>query len=49
MLEAKFGTVKRSNDEVDIALLRALDIKAIDFLVTQDQGIHERVKGSTAR
>ena len=29
----------KPNDEVDVALLHALDINAVDFLVTQDQGI----------
>ena len=34
----------RPNDEVDVALLHALDINAVDFLVTQDQGIHTRAR-----
>jgi GNAT superfamily N-acetyltransferase len=43
-LEAAFGPIRKANDEVDVALLYALDIGAIDFLVTEDQGIHDRVK-----
>jgi hypothetical protein len=43
-LEARFGTMPRPNDEVDVALLHALDINAVDFLVTQDQGIHTRAR-----
>jgi hypothetical protein len=35
-LEAKFGTMPKANDEVDVALLYALDINAVDFLITQD-------------
>jgi hypothetical protein len=43
-LEAKFGSMPKLNDEVDVALLHALDINAVDFLVTQDQGIHTRAR-----
>lgn len=43
-LEAKFGTMPKANDEVDVALLYALDINAVDFLITQDQGIHARAR-----
>jgi GNAT superfamily N-acetyltransferase len=43
-LEAKFGTMPKANDEVDVALLYALDINAVDLLITQDQGIHARAR-----
>jgi len=43
-LEARFGSMPRPNDEVDVALLHALDINAVDFLVTQDLGIHTRAR-----
>ena len=43
-LEAKFGAMPKPNDEVDVALLHALDINAVDFLVTQDLGIHTRAR-----
>ena len=43
-MEAKFGAMPKPNDEVDVALLHALDINAVDFLVTQDQGIHTRAR-----
>jgi hypothetical protein len=43
-LEARFGAMQRPNDEVDVALLHALDINAVDFLVTQDLGIHARAR-----
>lgn len=43
-LESRFGAMPKPNDEVDVALLHALDMNAIDFLVTQDQGIHNRAK-----
>ena len=45
-LESQNGPIKRANDEVDIALLYAVTIRAIDFLITQDQGIHARVRNS---
>ena len=34
----------KPNDEVDVALLHALDINAVDFLITQDPGIHTRAR-----
>ncbi len=43
-LEVKFGAIKKPNDEVDIALLQAVDCNAVDFLVTEDRGISDRVK-----
>jgi rRNA-processing protein FCF1 len=43
-LEGQYGRITKANDEVDVALLHAVNIGAIDFLVTQDQGIHGRVK-----
>ena len=36
--------MNKPNDEVDVALLHALDIGAVDFLVSQDQGIHSRAR-----
>ena len=46
-LVARFGPMPKPNDNVDVALLHALDIGAVDFVVTQDQGIHTRAKRST--
>ncbi|MGY3137755.1 ribosomal protein S18 acetylase RimI-like enzyme [Bradyrhizobium sp. USDA 4501] len=43
-LAARFGTINKPNDEVDVALLHALDLGAVDFLVSQDQGIHTRAR-----
>lgn len=43
-LKKQFGSITRPNDEVDVALLYALSIDAVDFVVTQDQGIHGRVR-----
>jgi GNAT superfamily N-acetyltransferase len=43
-LEALFGRIRKPNDRVDVALLYALRINAVDLLITEDQGIHERVK-----
>ena len=41
-LESKFGPLKKPNDVVDATLLHALDIGAVDFLVTEDQLLHRR-------
>lgn len=43
-LEAHFGPMPKPNDVVDVALLHALDIGVVDFLITQDRGIHARAK-----
>jgi ribosomal protein S18 acetylase RimI-like enzyme len=43
-LERHFGPLKKHNDIVDATLLHALKVDAVDFLVTQDQGLHERAQ-----
>lgn len=47
-LEKQFGPLKKHNDVVDATLLHALKIDAVDFLVTQDQGLHERAQKHSA-
>jgi GNAT superfamily N-acetyltransferase len=41
-LVARFGIINTENDRSDVRLLRALEAKAVDFLVTQDIGLHRR-------
>ena len=43
-LQETFGELAKPNDVVDATLLHALDIGAVDFLVTEDQGLHRRAK-----
>lgn len=43
-LEAQFGPLPKHNDVVDATLLHAVSIGAADFLVTQDQGLHDRAR-----
>lgn len=43
-LEALFGLLPKPNDIVDATLLHAVYIGAADFLVTQDQGLHNRAR-----
>mmetsp|Transcript_29090 Transcript_29090/g.55964 ORF Transcript_29090/g.55964 Transcript_29090/m.55964 type:complete len:513 (+) Transcript_29090:838-2376(+) len=47
-LEATFGKIRKHNDEVDATLLHALSIGAADFLVTEDQGLHDRAQRHSA-
>ncbi len=47
-LEAKYGRIRRPNDLVDATLLHALEIGVADFLVTEDQGLHERAERTSA-
>lgn len=44
-LNAKFGPIRSDNDAVDVALLHALSIDAVDILISQDDGVHKRVRG----
>jgi GNAT superfamily N-acetyltransferase len=46
-LVARFGPMPKPNDAVDVAMLHALDIGVVDFLVSQDQGIHGRARRCT--
>ncbi len=43
-LVARFGAINIENDRSDVRLLVALDAKAVDFLVTQDIGLHRRAE-----
>jgi GNAT superfamily N-acetyltransferase len=43
-LAARFGPINRPNDRVDVALIYALELGAVDFLITQDLGIHTRAR-----
>lgn len=47
-LEADFGPLKKPNDVVDATLLHALEQGAVDFLVTQDKGLHQRAEKRSA-
>ena len=47
-LENEFGTIRKHNDVVDAILLHAIRIGASDFLVTQDQGIHDRAQNHSS-
>lgn len=40
----RFGPIKDANDRSDVRLLTAVDVKAVDFLVTQDGGLHRRAE-----
>lgn len=41
-LETDFGNLRKPNDVVDATLLHALKNDAVDFIVSQDKGLHER-------
>lgn len=41
-LEQTYGDIRKPNDYVDVLLLHALHKDAVDFLVTQDAGLHKR-------
>jgi ribosomal protein S18 acetylase RimI-like enzyme len=41
-LEAKFGSIKNDNDRCDVRMLDCLRLGVVDFLVTEDIGLHKR-------
>ena len=41
-LEKLFGPLKKPNDKVDATLLHSLSKNAVDFLVSEDDGLHKR-------
>ena len=43
-LEKDFGPLNKPNDVVDATLLYTLKIGAVDYLVTQDKGLHARAR-----
>ncbi|WP_375459214.1 GNAT family N-acetyltransferase [uncultured Enterovirga sp.] len=43
-LAAQFGALPRPNDVVDATLLHALTIGAVDFLISEDTGLHDRAR-----
>ncbi|SUS07457.1 conserved hypothetical protein [Candidatus Defluviicoccus seviourii] len=43
-LQREFGLLAKANDVVDATLLHAVHIGAVDFLVTQDRGLHDRAR-----
>jgi len=46
-LTSRFGPVRNDNDAVDVALLHALSLDVVDLIITQDGGIHKRVRGGS--
>ena len=43
-LQESFGNLQKDNDVVDATLLHALKIGIVDFLITEDRGLHSRAK-----
>lgn len=43
-LAVDFGPLKKPNDIVDATLLHSLEKGVVDFLVTQDKGLHQRAQ-----
>lgn len=43
-LEESYGALPKPNDVVDATLLHALDTGAIDFLISEDRGLHARTR-----
>jgi hypothetical protein len=41
-LVARFGAINNDNDRSDVRFLAAVDAKAVDFVVSQDSGLHRR-------
>ncbi|HEY1976003.1 MAG TPA: GNAT family N-acetyltransferase [Candidatus Baltobacteraceae bacterium] len=46
VLESRFGKAANDHDRVDVQMLNALDRKVVDFLVTEDLGLHRRARNA---
>ncbi len=44
VLESRFGAIANEHDRVDVELLNSVDRNVVDFLVTEDLGIHQRAR-----
>lgn len=49
VLADRFGPVKSTNDRTDVLMLDALELGVVDFLVTEDIGIHKRAQRAGLR
>jgi ribosomal protein S18 acetylase RimI-like enzyme len=47
--ESRFGSIKDDNDRCDVQMLDTLDLGVVDFLVTEDVGIHKRAQRAGLR
>jgi ribosomal protein S18 acetylase RimI-like enzyme len=47
-LSCRYGKLNKPNDITDASLLHALEAGAVDFLVTQDKGLHERAQSHSS-
>jgi len=43
-LTARYGPINSENDRSDVRFLAALEAKAVDFVVSQDNGLHKRAE-----
>jgi ribosomal protein S18 acetylase RimI-like enzyme len=41
-LDARFGAASSDNDRCDVQMLDTLDLDVVDFLITEDVGLHKR-------
>jgi ribosomal protein S18 acetylase RimI-like enzyme len=48
-LIARFGPIKNDNDRCDVLMLDTLQLGIVDFLVTEDTGIHARAERAKIR
>jgi ribosomal protein S18 acetylase RimI-like enzyme len=45
----RFGSIKKPNDRCDVLMLDTLDLNVVDFLVSEDIGIHKRAQRAGLR
>jgi ribosomal protein S18 acetylase RimI-like enzyme len=45
-LERAYGTIKKENDLVDVTLLHTVKLGVVEFLITEDLGIHSRARNA---
>lgn len=49
VLTERFGAINSANDRCDVLMLDALDLGVVDFLLTEDTGIHRRAQRAGLR
>jgi ribosomal protein S18 acetylase RimI-like enzyme len=45
----RFGDIRNPNDRCDVLMLDTLDLNVVDFLVTEDIGVHKRAERAALR
>jgi GNAT superfamily N-acetyltransferase len=48
-LTERFGEMKKPNDRCDVLMLDTLELNAVDFLISEDSGVHKRAERASLK